>query len=1091
MSKKFILNKVGQKHYYNDLVTLIQGLDENEVIDVLYALGLDELVDPNGGLAPYLSADIVSSEERFLNPAVQHNITLTGKLYNFFREDSERAESWRWTRDSGNPTEDAAWFRDTKEIVITDADLTDSVRKGKVFFTLSVKVGDEYFTDVIDFSTVISLNSVQIQASHSLFLGGTPSEISLQANVSEGIYAESYKWYVNDVLKAATRTYKLPSSIIENGKVANIRLEVLDAKGKLYTDFISIPKINNGSQGEPGVPGPPGADGKAKYTWIKYADDDLGTEMSEYPVKQDGTFREYMGVAANKDTPIESLNYADYTWSKYIGEDGIPGENGYMWVVYSQFPEGINSAGKVEVSQDPYDEIKGEWMVYLGLAYNKETITEPNFNGMTETEFRAVDFYWSKIKGEDGHTGYVFDLSNEMHAIPTNSDGKTPSPVAYEGAFTEAYLYYGNDIVPIDDYTIQVEAPFGLVFTQSAITTQGNKFTVTNVDQMEDSGVITIKAFSKESTPKLLSSATFSIVKVKSAPAYKIVPDAASIRVVPGVGGAADTLTPTSIKVKVLKNNGYVVEETTTGTLTYKYNYQTGDGTPLGINTVLQLSNAGNPTYIQFLYFDTATGMLADLESVPFVRDGKTGDPGAPGTNGNTTEFRYRKSANEATTPSLDNTETNPSGWDVLPPSLNSGEALWMTKAVKTSTGVLVGTWSPPVRLSGAAGIPGDRGPSPRMFEYVVGYTYVNNSEYRDYVLYRSPDPTYEGWYVPTGKTAVANAGIPDPAIFTKQPFASSGQFGTLIAEGANIGGLIMRNQQLKSQAETDGKPNILIDGKNGIAEFIGAKLKNSTFSSGESGTQRIEITSAKNAMEFYLDGKSNPSITVAASDNASGGNNALENPVVETRGVAKGSSTSTSFMSNSGFFSNGSNMYFWSASSGGPDNSACVVGLYQDNDNDSDPYNASGTIRAGVVGRHYYEKNEGKTFGGYFSSILTGGQYQEFENMPTPNATYTGRVGCSLYICTANSGTTTFRLPLMATLASGGTWNRYMVGFIIDVVMYNDATDVKIVSQNGATSIYLGNRNVGEITFLNSGVMRMLWNGMQWIPLFTKNFGM
>lgn len=261
MSKKSILNKEGQKHYYSDLVTIMQDLNPNEVNDVLYALGLDELVDPNGGLAPYLSADIVSSEERFLNPAVQHNITLTGKLYNFFREDSERAESWRWTRDSGNPTEDAAWFRDTKEIVITDADLTDSVRKGKVFFTLSVKVGDEYFTDVIDFSTVISLNSVQIQASHSLFLGGTPSEISLQANVSEGIYAESYKWYVNDVLKAATRTYKLPSSIIENGKVANIRLEVLDGRGKLYTDFISIPKISNGTQGEPGTPGANGQNG--------------------------------------------------------------------------------------------------------------------------------------------------------------------------------------------------------------------------------------------------------------------------------------------------------------------------------------------------------------------------------------------------------------------------------------------------------------------------------------------------------------------------------------------------------------------------------------------------------------------------------------------------------------------------------------------------------------------------------------------------------------------------------------------------------------------------------------------------------------
>ena len=821
MSKRFILNKIGQKHYYNDLVTLIQGLDENEVIDVLYALGLDELVDPNGGLAPYLSADIVSSEERFLNPAVQHSITLTGKLYNFFREDPDRVESWRWTRDSGDPIEDAKWSRNTKEIVITDTDLTDAVKKGKVYFYLSVKVGDDYYTDVIDFSTVISLNAVQIQASHSLFLGGTPTEIDLLAKVSEGIYTESYKWYVNNVFKSSTSNYRLPSSIVENGSVANIRLEVLDVKGKLYTDFISIPKISNGSQGEPGVQGPPGADGRPKYTWIKYADDDMGTDMSEYPVKQDGTFREYMGVAANKDTPIESLNYADYTWSKYIGEDGIPGENGYMWVVYSQFPEGINSAGKVEVSQDPYDEVKNEWMVYLGLAYNKETITEPNFNGMTETEFKAVDFYWSKIKGEDGHTGYVFDLSNEMHAIPTNSDGKTPSPVAYEGAYTESYLYYGNDIIPTTDYTLQVEAPFGLVFTESSITTQGKKFTVTNVDQMADSGVITIKAFSKESTPKLLSSATFSIVKVKSAPAYKIVPDAASIRVVPGVGGAADTLTPTSIKVKVLKNNGYVVEETTTGTLTYRYNYQSGDGTPLGINTVLQLSNAGNPTYIQFLYFDTATGMLADLESVPFVRDGKTGDPGTPGTNGNSVEFRYQKSTNESIIPTIVSTDVTPAGWVINPVTINGAEVLWMIKATKKSDGSLVGTWSNPVRISGAQGLTGTTGPIPVQVEWNPGATYLNNSTYKYYIYYR---PTNEVYTV-IGTSAVANDGAPDTSLFKKETTIPVQIFQTIVAEGGNIGGFIFRNQTMFSQAglESGTNPtysNLLLSGFLGLIKF-------------------------------------------------------------------------------------------------------------------------------------------------------------------------------------------------------------------------------------------------------------------------------
>lgn len=789
MSKKSILNKEGQKHYYSDLVTIMQDLNPNEVNDVLYALGLDDLINPDGGVAPYLSADISSSEERFLNPSLSNRITLTGKLYNYFKEDNDLADSWKWTRDSGNAVEDAVWERNVREIVITDVDLTDKIKYDKVYFHLTVKVGEESFTDTIDFSNLVSLNKVQIEASHSLFLSGDPAEITLKAKLSEGISTSTYKWYVNDVLKATSNTYKLPSSVVPNGKVANIRLEVIDSKGRLFSDFISIPKISNGSQGEPGVPGPAGNDGRPKYTWIKYADDDMGTDMSEYPVKLDGTFREYMGIATNKDEPTESADYRDYTWSKYIGEDGIPGENGYMWVVYSQFPEGINSAGKVEVSQDPYDKVKGEWMVYLGLAYNKDSKTEPNFNGMTEAEFKAVDFYWSKIKGEDGHTGYVFDLSNEMHAIPTNSDGKTPSSVAYEGAFTEAYLYYGNDIVPIDNYTVQVEAPFGLVFTQTNVTTQGHKFTITDVDKMEDSGVITIKAFNKEATPKLLSSATFSIVKVKSAPAYKLVPDAASIRVVPGVGSSPDVLTPTSLKVKVLRNNGYVVEEVTTGTLTYRYNYQTGDGTPLGINSTLQLSNAGNPTYIQFLYFDAATGMLVDLETVPFVRDGKQGDPGTPGADGQ----------------------------------------------------------------NGAPGVPGSRGPMPRMLEWRENYTYYRSAEYRDYVYFRSSNTAYDGWYcvkdipinlyntTPDGVKeyrARGNAGSPDTAIFQKQDFVDSQVFGTIIAENANLAGFIFKDERLVSQTQVGSVPKIILNGKTGYASFISAEISDSRL-------EEVEIESA------------------------------------------------------------------------------------------------------------------------------------------------------------------------------------------------------------------------------------------------------
>ena len=257
---RFIVNKFGQKHSYDNLVTIMQDLTPQEVKSVLITLGLDGVID-DGGLAPAYSADIVSSEERFLNPNITHNITLTGKLYNYYQEASDKAVSWKWSRNSDSPEADKVWVKHTKEITLTDADLTAKIISQKVFFTLEVTIKDgTKFTDTIDFSTVVSLNAVQIKQSHSLFMAGDPAEITLTA-ITTGLSPTSYKWYVNDILKSVSRIYKIPSGIISNGQVANVRLEVIDVKDITYSDYVSIPKLSIGSNGEPGVPGPPGQSG--------------------------------------------------------------------------------------------------------------------------------------------------------------------------------------------------------------------------------------------------------------------------------------------------------------------------------------------------------------------------------------------------------------------------------------------------------------------------------------------------------------------------------------------------------------------------------------------------------------------------------------------------------------------------------------------------------------------------------------------------------------------------------------------------------------------------------------------------------------
>ena len=126
-----------------------------------------------------------------------------------------------------------------------------------------------------------------------------------------------------------------------------------------------------------------GEDGKSLYTWLKYADTPT-SGMSDSP---DG--KQYMGLAYNKTTPVESENYEDYQWSLITGEGvpGAPGEDGktlYTWVKYADDASG-NGLSDAPDGKD-----------YIGFAYNKETATESD---------DPSDYTWSLIRGPQGEQG--------------------------------------------------------------------------------------------------------------------------------------------------------------------------------------------------------------------------------------------------------------------------------------------------------------------------------------------------------------------------------------------------------------------------------------------------------------------------------------------------------------------------------------------------------------------------------------------------------------------------------------------------------------------------------------------------------------
>ena len=171
--------------------------------------------------------------------------------------------------------------------------------------------------------------------------------------------------------------------------------------GLQMSKTFTVAKSKQGQTGAQGIPGPAGDNGQSYYTWIKYADTPT-SGMSDSP---DG--KEYMGIAYNKTTPAESTNYSDYQWSLIKGSDGAqgvpgpPGEDGqtlYTWIKYATSATGAN------MSDDP------DGKTYLGIAYNKTTATESN---------NPADYTWAFFEGPQGEKG------DQGIPGPAGADGQT------------------------------------------------------------------------------------------------------------------------------------------------------------------------------------------------------------------------------------------------------------------------------------------------------------------------------------------------------------------------------------------------------------------------------------------------------------------------------------------------------------------------------------------------------------------------------------------------------------------------------------------------------------------------------------------
>lgn len=164
-----------------------------------------------------------------------------------------------------------------------------------------------------------------------------------------------------------------------------------------------------GKDGAQGLPGKDGEDGKTSYVHFAYADSSDGTIGFTTTATQG---KKYIGIYTDF-TKDDSTNPADYSWSKYVGEDGdqgIPGKTG-------------------EDGKTPY--FHTAWATSsTGANFSVKPFSGASYMG-TCTTFSANDptnpglYDWQLTKGAKGDTGATGAQGVPGKDGAPGKDGKT------------------------------------------------------------------------------------------------------------------------------------------------------------------------------------------------------------------------------------------------------------------------------------------------------------------------------------------------------------------------------------------------------------------------------------------------------------------------------------------------------------------------------------------------------------------------------------------------------------------------------------------------------------------------------------------
>ena len=172
--------------------------------------------------------------------------------------------------------------------------------------------------------------------------------------------------------------------------------------------------------------GDTGADGDSLYTWIKYADDASGTNMSD-----DSNGKKYIGIAYNKTTATESATASDYMWSLIKGADGVG-------ISSTTVTYGISSSSSTQPTvwyPNPPDVAKGEYLWTCTVIDYTDSSKEDT---VTYTYARQGDDGKTPVKGVDYVDGTSVTVSSIQYQAGTSA---TTAPTGT----------WSDTVVPVDE----------------------------------------------------------------------------------------------------------------------------------------------------------------------------------------------------------------------------------------------------------------------------------------------------------------------------------------------------------------------------------------------------------------------------------------------------------------------------------------------------------------------------------------------------------------------------------------------------------------------------------------------------------------